>query len=82
MKDVFTDQEIALKTRVKLAESMVRSRLTYAVQSERLSSAQRSKIDSINNNNNNNNILLRQKNASSWDQSESYIKVPTGKNVK
>ena len=47
MKDIFTDQEIALKTRVKLAESMVRSRLTYAVQTERLSSAQRSKIDSI-----------------------------------
>ena len=46
-KHVFTDKKINLKTRIMIAESMVRSRLTYAVETERLNSEQRQKMDSV-----------------------------------
>jgi len=46
-KDVLLDKKINLNSRVKMAEAMVRSRLVYAVQTERLSAAQRAKLDSI-----------------------------------
>ena len=46
-KDVLTDYRIKLKTRVKFAESVIRSRLTYAVQTDRLKVAQRKQIDAV-----------------------------------
>ena len=46
-KDVLTDHRIRLKTRVMFAESVIRSRLTYAVQTDRLKVAQRKQIDSV-----------------------------------
>ena len=47
IKGVLTDREIALWIRVRMLETMVRSRLVYAVQSERLSAAERKTLDSI-----------------------------------
>ena len=46
-KHVLKDKRINLKTRIKIAESMVRSRLTYAIQTERLNMSQRGKIDGV-----------------------------------
>jgi len=46
-KKVFKDKRINLKTRVKIAQSMVRSRLTYAIETARLKSEQKNKIDTI-----------------------------------
>ena len=46
-KAVFKDKRINLKTRIMIAESMVRSRLVYAVETERLSVKQREKLDTI-----------------------------------
>ena len=46
-KDVLTDHKIKLGTRVKFAESVIRSRLCYAVQTERLKVAERKTLDSV-----------------------------------
>ena len=46
-KHVFKDKRINLKTRVKIAQSMVRSRLTYAIETARLKSDQKSKLDAV-----------------------------------
>ena len=46
-KDIFLDHKINLNSRVKMAEAMVRARLVYSVQTERLSVAQRSKLDGV-----------------------------------
>ena len=46
-KNVLTDQRIKLVTRVKFAESVIRSRLTYAVQTDRLKATQKATIDGV-----------------------------------
>ena len=46
-KRFYTDKEINLHTRVKIAEARVRSRLTYALQSDRLTRRQCDNIDSV-----------------------------------
>ena len=46
-KDVLTDHRIKLVTRVKFAESVIRSRLTYSVQTDRLKACQREQLDSV-----------------------------------
>ena len=47
LKTTLTDHNIYLKTRVRIAESVFRSRLTYALQTDRLLPSQRDTIDSI-----------------------------------
>ena len=44
---MLTDRRINLRTRVRIAESVVRSRLTYALQTDRLPVHDRKKLDSI-----------------------------------
>ena len=46
-KSVLTDHKIKLCTRVKFAESVIRSRLCYAVQTDRLKVAERATLDSV-----------------------------------
>ena len=46
-KKMLTDRRINLRTRVRIAESVVRSRLTYALQTDRLPVHDRKKLDSI-----------------------------------
>ena len=46
-KDVFKDKSIYLFTRVKMAESMIRSRLVYGIETERLKKKQKIKLDAI-----------------------------------
>ena len=46
-KNVLTNQRIKLVTRVKFAESVIRSRLTYAVQTDRLKAGQKVTIDGV-----------------------------------
>lgn len=47
IKGVLCDREISLWIRVRMLETMIRSRLVYAVQSDRLKAAERNKLDSI-----------------------------------
>ncbi|XP_038062323.1 uncharacterized protein LOC119732791 [Patiria miniata] len=47
IKDVLTDKEVKMTTRVRMLEAMVRSRLVYAVQTERLRASERDKLDSL-----------------------------------
>ena len=47
IKHILTDNEVWLWIRVKMLESMIRSRLTYAVQSSKLKAAESKKLDSI-----------------------------------
>ena len=44
-KDVFVHKQIYLFTRVKMAESMIRSRLVYGIETARLKSHQKIKLD-------------------------------------
>ena len=46
-KKVLTDQRIKLWIRVKIAESLIRSRLVYALQTDRLLSHEKKKVDAI-----------------------------------
>ena len=46
-KKFLTDQRVKLWIRIQFAESIVRSRLTYALQTDRLKPHERAKIDSI-----------------------------------
>ena len=46
-KKVLTDQRIKLWIRVQIAESLIRSRLVYALQTDRLKSHEKTKVDSI-----------------------------------
>ena len=47
VKHILTDHEVKLWIRVKMLEAMIRSRLTYAVQSERLRRAEKIKLDAV-----------------------------------
>ena len=46
-KDIFLDHKINLKSRIMMAEAMVRARLVYSVQTERLCVLQRNTLDGI-----------------------------------
>ena len=47
MKDVLTDREIHLHTRIHLLEACVRTRLLYSVQAWKLSAAEVKKLESV-----------------------------------